>query len=102
MFSVISEVKYMIEKGRDFPPSLKERAKRIRQARILRDAARGRRRAGSLDSTDGISLGHRLGGTKDPIKFKDAVGRKFTFPFELAATWAVRSSTFISCSLNHD
>ncbi|PMD57279.1 uncharacterized protein K444DRAFT_503291, partial [Hyaloscypha bicolor E] len=22
------------------------------------------------------------------IKFKDAVGRKFSFPFELAATWA--------------
>jgi hypothetical protein len=26
---------------------------------------------------------------KKPIKFKDAVGRKFSFPFELAATWAV-------------
>ena len=26
---------------------------------------------------------------KKPIKFKDAVGRGFSFPFELAATWAV-------------
>lgn len=27
---------------------------------------------------------------KKPIKFKDAVGRKFSFPFELCATWQVR------------
>lgn len=26
---------------------------------------------------------------KKPIKFKDAVGRKFSFPFELCATWRV-------------
>lgn len=26
---------------------------------------------------------------KPPIKFKDAVGRKFSFPFHLVATWAV-------------
>lgn len=31
-------------------------------------------------------------GKKPPIKFKDAVGRKFTFPFDLACTWAVRKS----------
>jgi hypothetical protein len=35
---------------------------------------------------------------KKPIKFKDAVGRKFSFPFELAATWAV-SVKFTSCIL---
>lgn len=28
--------------------------------------------------------------TKYSIKFKDAVGRKFSFPFELCHTWAVR------------
>lgn len=27
---------------------------------------------------------------KKPIKFKDAVGRKFSFPFELCSTWQVR------------
>lgn len=27
--------------------------------------------------------------TEKPIKFTDAVGRKFTFPFELCKTWAV-------------
>lgn len=26
---------------------------------------------------------------KEPVKFKDAVGRKFTFPFRLAANWGV-------------
>lgn len=35
---------------------------------------------------------------KKPIKFKDAVGRKFRFPFHLCATWAVRSNTDI-CNL---
>lgn len=39
---------------------------------------------------------------KQPIKFKDAVGRKFSFPFELCATWQVRQplAPFIwfSCS----
>jgi hypothetical protein len=29
------------------------------------------------------------GDTKKPIKFKDAVGRKFSFPFHLCATWNV-------------
>lgn len=29
---------------------------------------------------------------KKPIKFKDAVGRKFSFPFELCGTWQVRAS----------
>jgi hypothetical protein len=28
---------------------------------------------------------------KKPIKFKDAIGRKFSFPFELCATWQVRN-----------
>lgn len=29
---------------------------------------------------------------KKPIKFKDAVGRKFNFPFELCCTWQVKMS----------
>jgi hypothetical protein len=28
---------------------------------------------------------------KDPILFKDAIGRKFTFPFYLCTTWQVSS-----------
>jgi hypothetical protein len=35
---------------------------------------------------------------KMPIKFKDAVGRKFSFPFELVATWSV-SVKFTFCIL---
>jgi hypothetical protein len=30
---------------------------------------------------------------KKPIKFKDAVGRKFSFPFHLCSTWAVSLAT---------
>lgn len=29
---------------------------------------------------------------KKPIKFKDAVGRKFSFPFELCCTWQVSNN----------
>ena len=31
---------------------------------------------------------------KGPIKFKDALNRKFTFPFRLCQTWAVSCSAF--------
>ncbi|KAG4439031.1 hypothetical protein IFR05_005495 [Cadophora sp. M221] len=30
---------------------------------------------------------------QEPVRFKDAVGRKFTFPYNLCATWAVLLST---------
>jgi hypothetical protein len=33
---------------------------------------------------------------KQPIKFKDAIGRKFSFPFELCATWQVRRNLPLS------
>lgn len=32
-----------------------------------------------------------------PIKFKDAIGRKFSFPFQLCATWAVSTCHRLSC-----
>jgi hypothetical protein len=31
---------------------------------------------------------------KKPIKFKDAVGRKFSFPFEMCCTWQVSNSPY--------
>lgn len=34
----------------------------------------------------------RLPEKKAPIKFKDAIGRKFSFPFDLCCTWQVRFS----------
>lgn len=34
---------------------------------------------------------------KKPIKFKDAVGRKFSFPFELCATWQVSVTSSRVC-----
>ena len=33
----------------------------------------------------------KLGKDKAPIRFKDAVGRKFNFPFHLCQTWPVSS-----------
>ena len=36
-----------------------------------------------------------------PIKFKDAVGRKFTFPFDLCKTWAVGFTTNLLLDLSH-
>jgi hypothetical protein len=39
---------------------------------------------------------------KKPIKFKDAVGRKFSFPFHICATWTVRCDSFIHCSIVAD
>lgn len=36
------------------------------------------------------------GDDKEPIKFKDAVGRKFSFPFRLACKWEVRTSPLAS------
>ena len=32
----------------------------------------------------------RLPDSRKPIRFKDAAGRQFSFPFRLCATWAVR------------
>ena len=32
---------------------------------------------------------------KPPIKFKDAVGRKFNFPFHMAQTWQVKASNVL-------
>lgn len=35
----------------------------------------------------------KLGKDKAPIRFKDAVGRKFTFPFHLCQTWPVSATS---------
>jgi hypothetical protein len=32
---------------------------------------------------------------KKPIMFIDVVGRKFSYPFELCCTWAVRTNSFV-------
>lgn len=36
-----------------------------------------------------------------PIKFKDAVGREFIFPFDLCKTWAVSLNTDLLLDLPH-
>lgn len=37
----------------------------------------------------------RLGKDKPPLRFKDAVGRKFNFPFHLCQTWQVREHVVV-------
>ncbi len=37
---------------------------------------------------------------KKPIKFKDAVGRKFSFPFNLCQTWAVSCRYLLCCGMS--
>jgi hypothetical protein len=37
-----------------------------------------------------------------PIKFKDAVGREFSFPFDFCKTWAVGLTTDFLLDLSHD
>ena len=87
---MVSEVKSLIEKGRDFPPSSAEQIKSARKSRLTRKYTRERAKAPVPESREeDISLSEYLGG-KRPIRFKDAVGRKFTFPFDVVATWAVR------------
>ncbi|KAH8589784.1 hypothetical protein B0O99DRAFT_522493 [Bisporella sp. PMI_857] len=42
-----------------------------------------------IDALESLLKKYSLSKDKDkPIKFKDAVGRKFTFPFDICATWA--------------
>lgn len=90
MFSIVSEVKYLLEKGRDFPPSSTENAKRIRKSRLSRRHFQNRKKKSFPESEEGyMPVGQHFEQEK-PIRFKDCVGRKFTFPFHLVATWAVR------------
>ncbi len=37
-----------------------------------------------------------------PIKFKDAIGRRFSFPFDLCRDWRVSSSTITKCALKFE
>lgn len=57
-------------------------------------AAKGKDRAYSPVAPDNK-------GVKPAIKFKDAVGRKFTFPFHLVSTWAVSHFSFLFSTNPH-
>ena len=94
MFSIISEVKYIIEKDRDFPPMSKERPKLVRKSRLSQDYFQDHVRAATLESEDGHMPVDQHRKSKKPLKFKDALGRKFAFPFHLVATWTVRNASF--------
>jgi len=85
------------------------RSTRIRElAVLLRTLMRmGECQLDLIDSTEFASLVDQICGkeiplykrppvvlSKAPIKFKDAVGRKFSFPWNLCKTWKVRRSMF--------
>jgi hypothetical protein len=90
MFSIVSEVKYLLEKGRDFPPSSMEKTKRVRKSRLSRRHFQDRTIVSFPEFEEGyMPVGQHLK-RKKPIQFKDCLGRKFTFPFHLVETWAVR------------
>lgn len=60
------------------------------------------RKAAELDAVQALARPEILQsrpsspGKKQPIKFKDVVGRKFLFPFELSSTWQVSPNFYYS------
>ncbi|TVY16365.1 Ankyrin repeat domain-containing protein [Lachnellula arida] len=92
MISIISEVKYEIENGRDLPPTSTEEAKRVRKSRLSR-----RTRAAFPEFEDGYMPVIQNAKRKKLIHFKDAVGRKFSFPFDMVATWAGMKELITQC-----
>lgn len=55
------------------------------------DAARAMEEEEKAKEAAGIAACER----KPPIKFKDAVGRRFRFPWEICSTWRVCYSHFL-------
>jgi hypothetical protein len=53
--------------------------------------------AEAAEAAEAVAGDEALSKGKKGIKFKDAVGRKFTFPFELVQTWRVCQPYFFWC-----
>ena len=67
-----------------------ERIENVRQARLVREqAAREEEKRQREAVRQAKALAPSGADEQEPVRFKDAVGRKFSFPFELCATWAV-------------
>lgn len=66
-----------------------------------KEEASKKERADVLKKIEEIKLAEEVkkasGDDKEPIKFKDAVGRKFNFPWQLCATWTVCILSLPSC-----
>ncbi|KAL2063543.1 hypothetical protein VTL71DRAFT_5348 [Oculimacula yallundae] len=82
MSSIISEVKHLLGKSSGFPPTSAGKAKRARMSRFSRGNTQSHKSATLSDSEEDYRE------TKKPIRFRDCVGRKFSFPFDVVATWA--------------
>lgn len=83
-------------------PHKKEISKAINKAKALDSRQRTCIAIGAQKKSedDFVVLFMALGPKVEPIKFKDAVGRKFTFPYESCKTWAV-SSIQSDCYFHH-
>jgi hypothetical protein len=91
MFSIVSEVTWLTKNGKKHSPISAEKTESARQSRLSQGNGKRARFTGFEAAY--MAADQSLE-PKKPIRFKDAVGRKFTFPFELVATWAVRNTYF--------
>ena len=67
-----------------------EAAKAKEEAEKVAAAAAAEAAAAATEAANAAAASKPPPEKKKPIKFKDAVGRKFSFPFDLCSTWQVR------------
>lgn len=67
-----------------------EAAKAKEEAEKVAAAAAAEAAAAATEAANAAAASKPPPEKKKPIKFKDAVGRKFSFPFDLCCTWQVR------------
>lgn len=67
-----------------------EAAKAKEEAEKVAAAAAAEAAAAATEAANAAAASKPPPEKKKPIKFKDAVGRKFSFPFDLCCTWPVR------------
>ena len=73
------------------PPTLddSERYARLEKLLLDQEAAQEQRELQQADLGSKVSPASAAESKNEPIKFKDAIGRRFIFPFEVCNTWSV-------------
>ena len=79
-----------------------EAAKAKEEAEKVAAAAAAEAAAAATEAANAAAASKIPPEKKKPIKFKDAVGRKFSFPFDLCCTWQVRFLRIWSAWLESD
>ncbi|KAJ5438081.1 uncharacterized protein N7458_009079 [Penicillium daleae] len=77
------EVQFIKEERNSLNEAGRENGEYLRRKAAERDAVQALAKLGMLQARPPSPPLEK----KKPIKFKDAVGRKFSFPFELCSTW---------------